>query len=193
MDENLQAKIQEARDAGYSDEEIQQYLASKSQPLPQEQPIDRSGEYGATAMAAIPTAIELGAAGYGVKKLTDAFRGAPAPSTGTQPGSAMDIAKRFTTPSSGPVAPNPTVSPSYTAPAQQAAKPGLIEQGSRYAKEMQRIAAEKVMQTARAAAPAARAVAPAAIGLGALTFSGGLNTNEEEELKRRRQMAPTIR
>ena len=43
MDE--QAKIEEARAAGYTDDEINQYLATKDQPVPQQQPINRSEEY----------------------------------------------------------------------------------------------------------------------------------------------------
>ena len=52
-----------------------------------------------------------------------------------------------------------------------------MERGTQYAKEMQRIAAEKVMQGARAMAPAAqavggaaRAIAPAALGIGAALY-----------------------
>jgi hypothetical protein len=88
----------------------------------------------------------------------------------------------------GPVA--PTAAPA--APAAPAAQPTVMQRGMDYARQMQRIAAEKVMQGARAAAPVARAVAPAAAGLSALTFSGGLNQGEDEELRRRRAMAPTI-
>jgi hypothetical protein len=66
-----------------------------------------------------------------------------------------------------------------------------MQRGMDYARQMQKIAADKVVQGARAAAPLARAVAPAAAGLGALTFSGGLNQGEDEELRRRRMMAPT--
>ena len=89
----------------------------------------------------------------------------------------------------GPVAPAaPAAAPAPAA----AAQPTAMQRGMDYARQMQKIAAEKVMQGARAAAPLARAVAPAAAGLGALTFSGGLNQGEDEELRRRRMMAPTI-
>lgn len=97
----------------------------------------------------------------------------------------------------GPVAPT-SVAPAPAAPAAPA-QPTAMQRGMDYARQMQRIAAEKVMQGARAAAPVAqqaagmaRAAAPAAVGLGALTFSGGLNQGEDEELRRRRAMAPTI-
>lgn len=79
MDEQLQAKIEEARAAGYSDEEINQYLTTKNQPLPQEQPIDRTGEYGAVAQQIVPEAVKYGAEGLGAyyagKKLINAVRG----------------------------------------------------------------------------------------------------------------------
>jgi hypothetical protein len=88
----------------------------------------------------------------------------------------------------GPVAPTAPAAPAPAA----AAQPTAMQRGMDYARQMQKIAAEKVMQGARAAAPLARAVAPAAAGLGALTFSGGLNQGEDEELRRRRMMAPTI-
>lgn len=98
-----------------------------------------------------------------------------------------------------PVAPAaPAAAPAAPAPAAQ--QPGVMQRGMDYARQMQRIAAEKVMQGARAAAPmaqqaagAARAMAPAAIGAGSLFYSGGLNAGEDEELRRRRAMAPTIR
>ena len=67
-----------AKANGYTDEEIDQYLASKTQPLAADQPIDRTEEMKGVGMAAIPEAaklgLEVGAAGYGIKKLTDAFR-----------------------------------------------------------------------------------------------------------------------
>jgi len=64
---------------------------------------------------------------------------------------------------SAPVAPgpNPAMSPSYTAPAQTPKAPSMIERGSQYARQMQQIAAEKVMQGARAAAPYVAPVARA--------------------------------
>lgn len=91
MDEQLQSKIDEARAAGYSDEEIQNFLASKDQPIPQEQPIDRSGEYGAVAQQLIPDAVKYGAEGLGLayagKKVIDAVRGGPVAPQPTQPSS----------------------------------------------------------------------------------------------------------
>ena len=112
-----------------------------------------------------------------------AARAAP---TGPQILNASGQPMRPMTP--GPVAPAaPAAAPAPAAPAQ----PTAMQRGMDYARQMQKIAADKVMQGARAAAPMARAMAPAAAGLSALTFSGGLNQGEDEELRRRRMMAPT--
>jgi hypothetical protein len=197
--------VQAAKADGYTDEEIQAYLDSKGtptpaetaattgQPVPQYQPIDRSEEYTGLAqgvgLEGLKTAAELGGLYYGGKKLLGA------------------AGKAFG--SSGPVVPTPTPQQQTfnalkATDAQNAARsvqqPSVVQRGMDYAKQMQKIAAEKVMAGARAAGPAmatagraaAPYAAPAAVGLGALTFSGGLNTNEEEELRRRRAMAPTI-
>ena len=91
MDPQMQARIDEARANGYTDEEIQAYLASQGtptpaeaasaagEPVPQFQPVDRSEEYtglaqgmgteGALTAAKIAG---LGVAGaYGLKKVGD--------------------------------------------------------------------------------------------------------------------------
>lgn len=74
-------------------------------------------------------------------------------------------------------APAAPVAPAAPAPAAQ--QPGVMQRGMDYARQMQRIAADKVMQGARAAAPiaesaagAARAMAPAAIGLTSALMPG---------------------
>lgn len=174
MDEQLQAKIDEAKAAGYSDEEIQQFLATKDKPIAEEQPHERGAEYGGTAMSALPAAVEVGAVGYGIKKAAEAFRGAPAV-TPVQPGSLANATKTLMTPSNPQPALNPTWDNALKQPVNQG--PSMMERGTQYAKEMQRIAAEKVMQGARAMAPAAqavggaaRAVAPAALGIGAALY-----------------------
>jgi hypothetical protein len=61
------------------------------------------------------------------------------------------------------------------------AQPGVMQQ-------VQKMAFDRLAPVANAA----RAIAPAAIGLGALTYSSGLNQGEDEELRRRRMMQPTI-
>ena len=45
MDPQLQQKIEEARAAGYTDDEINQYLATQNQPVQEQQPINRNEEY----------------------------------------------------------------------------------------------------------------------------------------------------
>jgi hypothetical protein len=198
-----------AKADGYTDEEIDQYLATKDQPLPPEQPRDRSEEQIGVATTAIPqaaiTAAEIGGIGYGIKKLGDVIRGPSAPVAPVEPGASQRIMQQAMgrpgvatmptaspPPMSAPV-PQAAPAPAYSAQAQQ---PNVVQRGVDYAKQMQRIAAEKVIAGARAAGPAmasaGRAVAPfaapAAVGLGAMTFSGGLNTNEAEELRRRQAM-----
>ena len=195
MNPEMERRIQEARDAGYSEEEINAELAiiqgTASAPEVQPQtPIDRTEEYTGLAqgigLETAKTAAELGLAYYGGKKLLGAA------------GRAFG--------GGGPVAPTPTPAQQTfntlkATDAQNAARsvqqPGVMQRGMDYARQMQKIAADKVIQGAQAVAPVARAAAPyaapAAVGLGALTFSGGLNSGEDEELARRRAMAPTIR
>lgn len=92
--------VEAAKADGYTDEEIQQYLATKEQPLPEEKPIDRGEEMGGTAMAMAPLAVGVGigagALGYGVKKLSDAWRGGPAPTPTAAPGSPASMMKTLT-------------------------------------------------------------------------------------------------
>ena len=85
--------VEAAKADGYTDEEIKQYLSSKGQPLPEEKPIERGEEQYGTAISAIPTAVELGALGYGAKKAIEAWHGGPAPVPPTQAGSPASIMK----------------------------------------------------------------------------------------------------
>lgn len=84
MDQDLQKKIDEARANGYTDEEIQQFLATKNQSVPSQVPIDRSEEYkglaqgiglnvGGDILSTGATAAAVGAGAYGAKKAYDAF------------------------------------------------------------------------------------------------------------------------
>lgn len=80
--------------------------------------------------------------------------------------------------------PAPRMTPVLEAPPAAAQQPGIMQRGMDYARQMQRVAADKVMQGARAAAPyaesaagAARAIAPAAIGLTAALMPGNANQN----------------
>lgn len=204
---------QAALDAGYTQAEIDAYLQNQPEapPPPATAQAGEPGEPPAPtttvtpagegsmlpglattglglASAAVPLGVGIGVGKYGGRAL-DAIKTLATGSGAAAPG-----------PVAPPVAANPAVSPSYTAPAAQAQQPGVMQRGMDYARQMQKIAAEKVMQGARAAAPMAesaagmaRAAAPAAVGLGALFHSGALNAGEDEELRRRRAMAPTIR
>jgi hypothetical protein len=105
----------------------------------------------------------------------------------------------------------PTASAMPTAPT--TAQPGAIQRGIDYANQMRQIAAQKVIGMAPALEGAGQQVAnfaqratpyinnPLTRGIARLggvggqmaTYSGGLNTNEEQELRRRRGMGPTLR
>lgn len=210
---------QAALDAGYTEQEIDAYLQNQPEappppasaasgaemepPAPTTQ-VTPAGEGNympaiattglAAAGAAVPAAI-----GYGVAKFG---------------GRAMDLAKNViggggssatripTTMPVNPAAINPSgvYAGQGTGPAPTPQQPGAIrqglQQGMEYANKVRQIAMEKVMQTAQRAAPvaqAARPFAPAAVGLGSLFYSGGLNQGEDEELRRRQAMPPTIR
>lgn len=188
MNPEMEKRIQEARDAGYSEEEIQAELAilqgTAATPEVQPQtPIDRSEEYSGLAqgmlgkgtMEAAKYAAIGGAGAYGLKKAADIMRGPP-------PGPISPAQQTF----------NTLAASDAQNAARAAQQPSIVQRGMDYASKMRQIAAEKVMQGARAAAPLARAAAPyagpAAVGLGAMGFSGGLNTGEQEELARRRAM-----
>jgi hypothetical protein len=103
-----------------------------------------------------------------------------------------------------PVAPAPAAPAANALQGAQAAQQG--ENWMARAVNMAKQAAPTLQQyggrAAQALAPVGRALAPVAelaarynpaiVGLQAATYSGGLNTNEAEELRRRRMMAPTI-
>jgi len=79
-------------------------------------------------------------------------------------------------PSAGPVA--PTAMPGMPAAAPAPSSPSIMSR-------MRALAANKVLQ-------GAGNLAKGSIGPGMAMYSGGLNTNEEEELRKRRMMQPTI-
>jgi hypothetical protein len=150
----------------------------------EDQPREKSmGEKAATALGGVGgMAVDAAQAGYNAipyKELLMPYAGYKAIPHVVEGAKSAGRAINTLVNPSAPVAPgpNPAMSPSYAAPSAQPAQPSMIERGTQYAKEMQRIAAEKVMQGARAAAPAAqaaagaaRAIAPAALGLGAMMF-----------------------
>ena len=135
MDQELEKKIEEARQAGYSDEEINQYIQSLNQPqptvqndgtmqnapvVPPNQPMNRSEEYiGMAEGALLPLgkALTTGAELYAGKKLVfdplmDAIKNrgpsGPVAPSGTPPAappSAISNAPKFTPEPVRPVAP----------------------------------------------------------------------------------------
>ena len=108
MDQNLQQKIDEARKNGYTDEEIQQYLATSQQPVPQQTPIDRTEEYTGLAQGmgieALKNAALIGGGYLGAKGLL----GAAGRAFGNRPMPAPPI--------TGPVAPPMATPPMAPAP-----------------------------------------------------------------------------
>lgn len=101
MDE-LEQKKQEARDAGYSEDEINAYLGVKDTPVPQTPAPDRSEEYTGLGQGIAGKAIETAAELYAGKKLiVDPIRNAISNRGAVAPtGSAT-----------GPVAPAPAPAP----------------------------------------------------------------------------------
>lgn len=193
MDPELQRKIDEARAQGYSDEEIQQYLGATNQgtepapgtpgglSIPANAPVDRSEEQTAlmqgAGMEAAKYAAGVGAAGYGLKKVADIVRGPVAPPPEVPPGATQRAmssltggASRATVPAPATMNP-PTASPSYVPPAQAAAAQEA-QQISRANQIVRGLALDRLMK--------------ASAGIGMATYSGGLNTNEDQELARRR-------
>ena len=69
MDPTLQAKIDEAKANGYTDEEISAYLGNQDKPLIQNPPMDRSEEYAGLTEGALGKAALTGIELYGAKKL----------------------------------------------------------------------------------------------------------------------------
>jgi len=200
VDPELQRKIDEARAQGYSDEEIQQYLGATNQGtepapgmpgglnIPADAPVDRSEENTALVQGALGKTGALALGAYGAKKLLldpalNAIRGPVAPAAEVPPGATQRAmssltggANRVSVPASATMNP-PTASPSYVPPAQAAAAQEA-QQISRANQIVRGLALDKLIK--------------AGAGLGMATYSGGLNTNEDEELRRRRGMAPTI-
>jgi hypothetical protein len=76
MDPQTQERMAQARAAGYSDEEIQQYLATENQPLEQAAPNKRTEEYMGMGQFGLAKAAELGLEGYGGYKIAKGLIGA---------------------------------------------------------------------------------------------------------------------
>lgn len=184
--------VEAARADGYTDEDIQRYLATKDQPLPAEQPRDRSEEQLGVATSAIPAVGSLakdvgmlGAELYAGKKLI-----------------YDPLMKRFG-PGSAPVAPTTPTTPTPLTPQQQTfnalkatdaqnaaratQQPSIMQRGMDYARQMQQIAAQRVMPVAGAAAM------PAAVGaMGAGMTYGAANQLRNMSPEQRRQLMGDI-
>jgi len=160
-------------------------LQALSDENPPQEPPGMMAKAGQVAGGVVGTAADLAQAAYGAvpyKELLIPYAGykaLPHVWEGTKRGAQMmgNFMGGATT-APGPVSaipPGATSSPSWTAPAQPAQQPSQISQAQNI---VRKLALDKLLK--------------GAVGVGALTYSGGLNTNEDEELRRRRAMPPTI-
>jgi hypothetical protein len=233
MDPTLQAKIDEAKAAGYTDDEIAAFMrGQQGTPVPVQEEPSRAAEVTAavvpTALGAVPEIAGTAALGYGLYKygpqlaqtggniiskmaaMRSGGGAAPPPPTigtaanpiGSAPsGSAMRVPITNMTPGpvnmpvSGPVAPTTSAGRAFSPQAQEymaqrAAQtaPQMAPQTSSMSQQVQKMAFQRLAPVANMA----RAAAPAAIGISGLTYSPSLNTGEDEEMRRRRMMPPTI-
>lgn len=192
MDPILQQKINEAKAAGYSDEEIQQYLQTQAQPgqAPQTTqsqqglaPMNRSEEYGGLGQGIFGDAVKYLAEGYAGKKLiVDPLMNAIGSRMSAQPVAPTQITPQAI-PQQMPQAvngpsqlggneirfPRPNVAPTTPAPvATPVQQPSMIQQGMEYANKVRQIAMDKVMQNAGAirnvGVGAAAALTPGNVG-----------------------------
>lgn len=186
--------------------------ATTGEPVPQYQPIDRSEEYtglaqGAGAEGALTAAKLAGVGlvgGYGLKKVADMVRGPVASPPGVAPGASQRIMSSVMgspgTVSAPAAAPQSiqmpqaagTRSPAMqsqmqnlrTAPVQAPppmAAPQAAPQMAAARSIVQKLALDKVLQ-------GAGGMLKGSVGPGMAMYSGGLNTNEAEELRRRQAM-----
>lgn len=171
-----------AKADGYTDEEIDQYLATKDQPLPPEQPRDRSEEQLGTAQAVgtgaltavAPYALGVPAAAVGYKmysaanNATDAAKALADAKMASEQGIAQRAAARGLTPP--PAAPAvPTQAPVQTAPVQTTpTAPAQAPQMQAAKSIVQKLALDKILKGA--------GVAGAVYGLG----QGLFGTSPEE-------------
>jgi len=235
MDPELQKKIEEARAAGYTDEEINQYLATKDQPVPANEEPSRMAEVGGLAGAYTPdilggvasglATIGTGVAAYKygpdiIRKGLETYnnmRGATptyppgSPVVSSAPGGAPGGSPGVKIPINQPPTQQTTSAGRPFSPqgqqfleqrAQQAAAQAaqanptagnFIERMSNLAKTYGPVAERTAQTVGRVVAPVARVIGSAPVmGAQLLMHSGGLNANEDEELRKRRAMAPTI-
>ena len=138
----------------------------------------------------------------GLQQRFDAKEAAKAAKAMATPAAGPQILNASGQPMRAPVVPTAPPVPTMAPPAMAPAQPSMMQRGTELAAKMREIAAQKVMpamgQAGQMAGRGLAAVANSPItrvgGMAAnALYSGGLNTNEEEELRRRRAMAPTIR
>jgi hypothetical protein len=208
----LEQRKQRARDEGYSEEEINAALGTTSQAMPTapiapDPELDRSAEQNTTmaAGAGLGAAAVAGPAAlyYGGKKVLEAYRGAPTPPPAVQPGSPASMMNKFvgganqvSVPTAAPQAIQVPQAAGTRSPAMQSqmqnlrtapvqAAPPVATQPApqmQAAKSIvQKLALDKVMQSAGG-------MLKGSVGPGMALYSGGLNTNEAEELRRRQAM-----
>lgn len=203
MDPQLQAKIDEARANGYSDEEIQKYFLSEqtpSQDLRNQPTTDRREENTGLAQGILGKTAEYGIGSYGLYKagqgIARAFGGgAPAP------GPVAPTAAPMPAPAPAPAVPAPVVEPVAPAGSPQATMDILKAQNPQAANAAAQQAAGAAQQAEAAQITKAKQMVrqlamerlmKASVGIGLMTASPSLNTNEDVELRRRRAMPPTI-
>jgi hypothetical protein len=154
---------------GYTEQEIDAFLnqsQASAPPAPAQAAPDRTAEYMGTTAAGAAAAVPVAAAaagGYG------AYRGIRA---------ALPMVQNML--SGAPTAPvAPPTAPVAAAPAM--AQPTIMQQGQQMAARMREIASSRVMPLMRGG-----------MGIGAALTPGTLNSNEQQELARRRGMPPQI-
>jgi hypothetical protein len=240
-DEELQGKIEEAKAAGYTDEQIQAYLDSQKKTDEDKSNavaspwVDRAAEHEGLVEGGLAKAAEYGAEGYvgykALKGIGKAFSGkGPVAPTPAAPTPTPAPAAPAPTVGKGPVAPTPVAE---TAPAPTStstripgnyagqqylgkdAGPAFDAKTNGDAMQQRRIAerpwtkAPPTAPTVQAApisgaSPTATGAAaeagtfisrmlkvagPAAALVGGLTYSPGLNTGEDEEVKKMKEYA----
>jgi len=140
-----QAKIEEARAAGYTDEQIQAYLNPQApEAATKETPwVERGAEKAGTLQAGAVEAAKLGgeavAGGLVLNKLGQMFGRGQAPATPAAPVEPPIEAPRVQVPQNAGGGPRPQITPQQTmealgrnyGPAQQAVKPAAPEMGAR--------------------------------------------------------------
>lgn len=178
MDEQLQQKIDEARAAGYTDEEINQYVQTMNQTVPEQKPMERTEQNAGLAEGIGGKALEYGAEAYAGKKLIVDPLMSAIKTRITPPAAGATLAPAIpqTQQATGTYGqPNLTLQQggsagqqAFNQMGQQLTKPPLpapsmMQQGMNYAKQMQQIAASKVMPALNAAS---KAIIPAQMAMG---------------------------